>query len=444
MEQTRGITCIQTAITTKKLPGRYMNNKSTWEFPPVENVDSIGNKSIWTITAFAYDTTEQKKIPIDTLWITHPILNPPPPNIVGITVISIKKHTGHIQVGEETVVAQGKNIGKLNATTSISQAIREAHRKYINKHRISNKPTDIYNITRPLPMLLKKSGSTKSATLTDADFVEGIVVQPKLDGIRTISHMLNDKSVEFYSRKGLAFNGLDHIMSEVYDILSQQKKFNLTDIYLDGEIYIYDVPLQDLSGAIRGENNQLKEKLEFHIFDCFILDHIEMIQADRYKILKSLFIQKYKYIKLVPTITVTDMEKVTQCYDNFIKMGYEGAIARKLTGMYKFGVGSQRSSDVTKIKPFTTEEFKIINYTDGRGKDKNAVKFILETENGDEFAAVPNMTIERRRELFSKFTTQSKYYDTHYKDKMATIQYAIKSKKGIPTQPKFIAVRDYE
>ena len=444
MEQSKRLTCIQTAIKSKELPGMYIDNKTTWEFPPVENIDSKGNKSIWTISVFAYDTDADKKIPIDITWITCPILKQPASNIIAKILTTVKKHTGHLQVNDEVEVVKGKNIGKLNATTPISQAISEAYRKYINKYKLSNKPDKVYNEVRPFPMLLKKSGSTKSSTLTDADFKIGVAIQPKLDGIRTIAHMLNDKTIEFYSRKGLSFSGLNHIAVEVCRMLLQQETYKFTDIYLDGEIYIHNTPLQELSGAIRGENNQMKDKLEFHIFDCFILSQPDMIQNDRYKFLKSLFREKYRYTKLVPTFIVHNEEKLMQHYDEFIRDNYEGAISRKPTGIYKFGVGSQRSNDVTKIKPFSTDEFEVVGYEDGRGRDKGAVKFILKTEDGNEFAAVPNMTIERRKELFDLFKSNPKHFNKNYLKKMATIQYAIKSIKGIPTQPKFITLRDYE
>lgn len=444
MEQTKRLTCIQTAIKAKELPGGYIDNKTTWEFPPVENIDSKGNKSIWTISVFAYDIKKNKKVPIDITWITCPIHNQPNSDIIAKILTTVKKHTGHLQVNDEIEVLTGKNIGKLNATTPISQAIGEAYRKYVNKHKLSNKPDKVYNKVRPFPMLLKKSGSTKSSTLTESDYKIGVAIQPKLDGIRTIAHMLTDKTIEFYSRKGLSFSGLNHIATEVHRMLIQQEVYKPIDIYLDGEIYIHNVPLQELSGAIRGENNQMKDSLEFHIFDCFILSQPDMYQRDRYDFLKSLFKERYRYTKLVPTFIVHDEEVLMQYYNRFISDNYEGAISRKPTGIYKFGVGNQRSNDVTKIKPFSTDEFEVVGYEDGRGRDKGAVKFILKTADGEEFAAVPNMTIERRKGLFDQFKSNPKHFDKKYLKKMATIQYAIKSKKGIPTQPKFITLRDYE
>ena len=442
MEKPKVISCINTAINDNIIKGKFLENRKVFEFNPIDNIDSKGNKSTWVISVYARNKETNKNVSIDKEWITCPILKQPK-NIVGVIQTVIKRHTGHLQVNDETIVEVGKNIGKLNATTPISQAFSEAYRKHTNKLKMSNNKIKSNSDIRPFPMLLKKSGVTKSATLTDSDFKDGVAVQPKLDGIRAIAHILSDQTVEFYSRKGLAFTGLDNISNEVCMILSKAKE--PTEFYLDGEIYIHNTPLQQLSGAVRGENNELKNELAFYVFDVFSITNKDMTQKERFEILHTLIKKDYKYVKIVPTKIVHSREELDKIYNDFIKnQGYEGAIARRLSGVYKFGIGNQRSDDVLKIKPFSTDEFKIVDYKDGRGRDKGAVTFILETKKGNEFSAVPNMSLEERKELFEKFEKSKNEFKNKYKDKMATIQYADLSTKGVPTQPKWIALRDYE
>ena len=126
-------------------------------------------------------------------------------------------------------------------------------------------------------------------------------------------------------------------------------------------------------------------------------------------------------------------------YDKFMKDGYEGAIYRNPAGIYKYSTTTSRSWEVLKIKPRQSAEFKIIGFKDGNGKNKGLVTFIMQTEEGRKFNAEPNMTEDVRRKLFTEFQK-----DFTYKDQMATIEYSELSDNGVPQQPKFIAVRDYE
>ena len=445
MEKSKRITCITKAIKDDILKGKFVSDNHTYEFPPIDNIDSKGNKSTWVISVTAFDTEKNKSIPIDKIYITCPILKQPPNNIIAKIITHIKRHTGRIQTGEETIVTTGKNIDKLNATTPISQAISEAYRKYTNKLRcanILNKSSDV----RPFPMLLKKAGVTKSTQLSENDFKEGVAIQPKLDGIRAVAHLLGDQTVEFYSRKGYLFTGLDHIASEVCQILISQKDYKSTCIYLDGEIHTgeNDTHLQDISGAIRGEDASQKQKLKYFVFDCFIIGHEDLSQNERLKLICNMGRKKYKYVKIVPSVIVYNQKKMDEIYKKFIKEGYEGAVSRRLCGLYKFGIGSQRSSDVTKIKPFSTDEYEVVDYKEGRGKDQGAVSFILKTSSGEEFAAVPNLPLDRRKEIFSSFKEHPRLFNNKYKKKMATIQFSDLSKSGVPMQPKWVALRDYE
>ena len=436
--------CIKTAITNGLIKGKYINKDKTFEFSPICNIDTRGNKSIWVISVSALNKDTNQLISIKPEWITCPIIHQPPSHIVGMIQTTIKHHTGHIQINEETIITKGKNIGKTNATTTVSQAFGEAYRKYINKQKKSNNRSLTTLDARPFPMLLKKSGITKASTLTEKDFSDGIMVQPKYDGIRVIAHQLSDNTIEFYSRNRISYGGLDHLAIELCKLFNKYKD-NSNNLYLDGEIYIPDVSLQDLSGAIRGKNNDLKQKLEYYVFDLFIMDSLNLPQEKRFSLLESLVNNSYTYIKIVPAVIVHNQKELDKVYDKLVeKDKYEGIIVRRLTGLYKFGVGTQRSDDVLKIKPHFTDEFEVVDYKDGRGRDKGAVFFLLKTDQGIEFSAVPNMTLDERKSLFNKFNDNSQVFNKQYKGKKATIQYADLSKRGVPTQPKFLAIRDYE
>ena len=125
-------------------------------------------------------------------------------------------------------------------------------------------------------------------------------------------------------------------------------------------------------------------------------------------------------------------------------MGYEGAMLRNTNGEYLASADkASRSSDLVKLKPKHTDEFKIIGYTQGkRGKDKGAIIWICSTENDNEFNVTPkDMTYEERYDLFIDC---EKNFDEKYFNKMMTVEYEDLSKAGVPQRAKAVIIRDYE
>ena len=126
-------------------------------------------------------------------------------------------------------------------------------------------------------------------------------------------------------------------------------------------------------------------------------------------------------------------------YQEYLDKGYEGAMFYLADGLYKFFYTASRSNSVFKMKPRRSDEFEIINFKSGRGKNHDLVSFVLKTSEGKSFNAEPNMPEDERRKLFKEFQK-----DFHYKGLMATVTYSDLSVNGIPLQPKFIALRNPE
>ncbi len=70
-------------------------------------------------------------------------------------------------------------------------------------------------------------------------------------------------------------------------------------------------------------------------------------------------------------------------FQKYLDDGYEGAIARNVSGCY---VG-KRSYDLLKIKEFLDAEFEVIGVEEGRGKLTGHGIFVCKTANGAEFRA---------------------------------------------------------
>jgi ATP-dependent DNA ligase len=244
---------------------------------------------------------------------------------------------------------------------------------------------------------------------------------------------------------------------------SSIKRYNIPDIeiyksatpYFAGELYKHGVSLNVISGQARKETSTID--LEYHIFDVFFPLAIErghnMKSKYRQLYLDDLFRKierletsktpKLQNIKRVENFKVHSMDEINTLVEEFIKDGYEGGIARKDNGIYRYSINNYHSKDVLKIKPTFDDEFPIVGFTQGtKGKDLGALIWIcsLKDDPNTTFHVVPNMPIKERKELY----TSLKVGEFTKVGKLLTVSYAELSPRKIPLQPKGIAVRDYE
>lgn len=312
-------------------------------------------------------------------------------------------------------ITKGKNIGKINETSHLEQAISEAKYKYQKKidsgysHEMNSK------IEVVLPMLLENYHDRKK------DIVFPCFVQPKLDGVRCI--YINGKLI---SRTGKNFACLNNILDELKDVSLQ----------LDGELYSDNLTFQEISGIVRKIKLSDKDlekinKIKYVIYDVILTD---TPFVTRFEKLKKLFKEhKFKNIELLKTEIIESPDLLDKKHDNYTKEGYEGLVIRNLKGLYSI---NRRSVDVQKYKKFDDAEFEIIGATTGVGNEKGAVIWECITKTGLKFHTRPIGTMKERRTLFKN--------SKDYIGKMITIKYFGLTDEGIPRFPIGISLRDYE
>jgi hypothetical protein len=335
----------------------------------------------------------------------------------------------------------------------------------------------------PPPMLVQNIRNNKliesdfggigdDSNFANGNIDTGITLQRKLNGVHYIT-FANDTNIIKYSRSGLLYSeySMPKITMEL-DILfknalliasSSIKRYNIPDIeiyksatpYFAGELYKHGVSLNVISGQARKETSTID--LEYHIFDVFFPLAIErghnMKSKYRQLYLDDLFRKierletsktpKLQNIKRVENFKVHSMDEINTLVEEFIKDGYEGGIARKDNGIYRYSINNYHSKDVLKIKPTFDDEFPIVGFTQGtKGKDLGALIWIcsLKDDPNTTFHVVPNMPIKERKELY----TSLKVGEFTKVGKLLTVSYAELSPRKIPLQPKGIAVRDYE
>jgi hypothetical protein len=315
-----------------------------------------------------------------------------------------------------------------------------------------------------LPMLAQtfnpatdiEAGSKKKKVIKFPCFV-----QPKLDGLRCVSYAIRDAvtkdtSVCLQSRTGAFFTGLPHIAAALRPYLSQHP-----NIVIDGELYTDQMPFEELAGLIKKKKitdvdvERLK-KVKYHVYDIY--DHsvhdmpfVERIgllaaavrrcgcvandthSASAGRVLRSdtAAAAATSVVVLVRTEKIAVLSEFRRLFAEFVESGYEGIMLRNAAGVYR---ANYRSNDLQKYKEFIEDEYRIIGYTQGEGRDAGAVIWLCETADGKDFTVRPRGTMEQRRAWFSNGET--------YIGKNLTVIYQELTEEGKPRFPVGKAVRD--
>lgn len=341
---------------------------------------------------------------------------------------------GKITKTEPTIIDTGKNINKKNETTILTQGLIYMRNLYLKKQKTGyvNKLNEI-NIDNIYPMALQVYSKNKKYIKYPC------YIQPKLDGIRLITKK-EDNEINLYSRRLNKFYGFNIIKDEIKQLIK-----DYPNIILDGELYNHNLSLQQISGIVRNEDPEYKEKekLYFYIFDCIDLNNNYTFQ-ERYTILTNLFkINKFKYLVLTDTYLIKSEKESDDFYKKYIDLGYEGIVYKNKDATYEYSSYKEiRSHQFLKRKKIYDSEYPIIGFEEGiHGKDKGAIIFIMKTSDNKEFKAVPNMTLTKRKEMYK---LAKKSFDQVYKNKLATISFDEYSEDNIPLRAKFVTIRDYE
>jgi hypothetical protein len=328
-------------------------------------------------------------------------------------------------------------------------------------------------------------------------------VQEKLDGNRDHAYIpyadCGWEEVVLHSRKLKDFPDMDYMKKAVYTGLNALYDIeNKQSLHLDGEFFKPGMKLQDITKLSRSglvaererkktkkhspkkrsksssthseseteetedaedaedaeEKLDLKNLLEFHIYDCFYPTELDTSFESRYDQLKEYFtavsseklpginISSSDVVKLHPTYRVNNLDEAIKIFDEVISRGGEGIILRNIDGVY-LSHSTRRSKDLVKMKKLNSDEYEIVGYTQGsKGKDRGAIIWIAKTKNNIEFNITPKgITYEERYKLFKEC---EKHFDGKYLGRMMTVEYIDLSTDKVPQHAKAVAFRDYE
>jgi DNA ligase-1 len=329
---------------------------------------------------------------------------------------------GKLQVFQDQI-AEGKSIGKANATTAAEQALKETEARWRKKVERNGYVEDMAKAEAGItdqaggiaPMLAKPHEDVATKLKYPC------LVQRKYNGIRCIAVVEDTGEVTLWSRKRERIASVPHIASAI-----EAKRLNPGTV-LDGELYVHGWSLQKIASFVRQKKKPKPghEQVGYHIYDC---PSDPRPNAQR---CLSLIGINGDVVKGVPSYTASDEVAVWRLHDEFVREGYEGAIARNADAKYQPG---RRSPDLQKFKRFDENEFEIVDSRLGRGKYAGIPILCCKTAEGEEFECNPPGTLEERAAVDREAVV----------GKMLTVKHFGWTDEKKPSFPVGVCIRDYE
>lgn len=423
MEEGRTIKVVNTSYF---IPGKYCSEYE-WCFPTIHSVNARGRNMEWKIMVKLYDTGKKDFVRISEKYWQNGSMDE---GIVGYIKVDSKIENGKVRDTDPTWVENGKR-----NTNVFIQSLRDANQQY-NKYLKAT-----VNLSADIELYPPMMAEVADFVNHPVDFTQPVFGQRKLNGIRCISSTYEGKVI-MYSRQRKLFVQFDYLKSELAKPLDDWYRKHGMRLYLDGEIYLHGMSLQQISGLARREKKEQRSVLEYHVYDCFVPDRPETLFADRLTIIRDLLASHFQKVKLVETVGIQSQKDVDVYFRQFVSEGYEGLILR-LNGPYLFGYHKHRSRDLLKVKPRQDYEFRVIGYTSGRkGKAADQLVMICETDKGQAFnVSIALGSDEVRRELLKLMSrtvpekSNETVFDKYYKGKPIKVYFSEYSDTGVPQQP---------
>jgi ATP-dependent DNA ligase len=335
----------------------------------------------------------------------------------GIYEIEHGQFGGKMQLTRR-LFTEGKNLGRANATTALQQCTNELRKKWADKQNkegymvknvsaVSTEATETTTIlpaatenliqnTPIYPMLAKTYESDK---VKKNGIVFPCYVQPKLDGLRCLVYMSPEGEIITQSRTGGQFDHLDHIKSSpiLHAIFNE-----CPTIVLDGELYTRDIPFETLAGLIKKKKITEQDKKQLGLVGYHIYDYIDLSDLTKTFSARNELLGEFQEMFSTHPIYFVKSEFISKdrfldWFQTYINDGYEGIMLRNKNSVYRQGV---RSSDLQKYKEFLEDEYTIVDFTQGAGRDEGTIIWVCETPGGERFNVRPRGSVEYRRDLY--------------------------------------------
>lgn len=339
-------------------------------------------------------------------------------------IVNFGQVDGKIQRTEE-VISAGKNIGRSNETTPEEQALLEATAKWEGKIKkgyvedVSRAEAGEKDIDGGYDCMLAHKFADHGHKIKYPGYT-----QPKLNGHRCLAVIENGVAT-LWSRTRKPITSCPHIVAEL------QLMYPTGSHQVDGELYnhAYKDNFEELASLIRQEVPADNcTEVQYHMYDL-PSDETFAIRIFNLKrdYLKCHTVTPLKYLQLTDTIIVNDEQEMMDAFDNYLKQGYEGSMARNGASKY---VG-KRSYDLQKVKEFQDAEFKIVGIEEGRGGYAGCGIFICHSPTAPKGEDTFSVKMRGPKERLAEFLKDHSLWQ----GKELVVKYQYISKYGIPIFP---------
>lgn len=278
--------------------------------------------------------------------------------------------------------------------------------------------TNDFNVTLAHPKSDKKT-----------DFTSKTFIQPKLDGVRC--YITKDGA---FTRNHKPLFTVDHIKAKLAPFF-----VDYPNIILDGELYNHSlkkdfekiISLVKKTKPTQADIQEAAKMVQFHNYDLFSGYAPEALFEHRTGLIEVIH-NHYNLSSTVgvPTFEVSSDEEASAMYDDFMNLGYEGAMLRKNTPYTQ-----KRSHDLQKMKKFHDTEGVITHVVEGKGKLQGAVgKFTVELDGVPFGCPMSANTHDQRRAAWAD--------KDNYIGKTVTFTYFRINPTGVPYLPIYKGLRD--
>ena len=182
---------------------------------------------------------------------------------------------------------------------------------------------------------------------------------PKLNGVRA----LWVPGVGFMARSGMPW--VDGVLPHLESALKN------VDMWLDGEIYVHGMSLQDINGmagASRTKPHADVEQFKFHIFDSPNIAAGFESRQDQI----DFALRGVNHVVLVPFREANCCDYGNKHHDAYVSAGYEGTVY-KHPGSYMPG----RTDMMIKRKAWMDDDFEVVRLIEGHGKYEGTMGAVL-------------------------------------------------------------------
>jgi len=261
------------------------------------------------------------------------------------------------------IIKEGKNIGRKNETTPLTQAEAEAKSMHAKQIRTGYSLTG--EVVAEKGVMLAADYLVLAQRRKGVDLPGRVIVSPKLDGIR--SRFISGNHV---SRGHLNFRGIPSRITEY---------LNHVNSPADGEMYIHGIPLRRLNGLVNRYEEGLTERLQYHIFDLPVpgipVEERKAIIAERFDNQEA----RDQGVIVVPYETVAS-ERVEVYKNRYVELGFEGVMINLLGFEYLFQ--NKRDNRLIKWKDFFEREYIVTELEEDADGGAKAVAY---TDEGVRF-----------------------------------------------------------